>query len=446
MPKCFVEKDGDFVVWLWLAGDDEEIEGRFLNWYSNKPILYLPWPPNRPYKGGTNHNYLQAYIVAAINETTTLIRNADVRDEEASRVDGGVPVCTVPSKVLKLRLRGLCKDLSYNREYFYTINELGQQVYQGRTTSSIMYENTTKMWQMSDIKDNSSLITSSSSSDSLLLGLHQVSFLLAKEDNCYQDKTIQPIKLTSCKEGYFTCYDGVCIDMDKRCDQTAHCEDGSDEKNCNLVLMEENYNKNIAPFNVDQVTEKIEAVQINISTEVIDILNINEVEQTFKIKFRLVLSWFDFRLVFHNLKGSRIANSPSIQEVEKLWIPNIVFDNTENNDVITIDPFAKVTISKEGVFVSADETVVDEVNVFKGSENQISFDKIYTKTLKCIYQLQLYPFDTQECSVNLEVGKYERSIMMILPQAIEMKSETLLSQYFITGWKLVFRNSGKSIY
>ena len=230
--------------------------------------------------------------------------------------------------------------------------------------------------------------------------------------------------------------------MDKRCDQTAQCEDGSDEKNCKLILMEENYNKNTAPFSVDPINEQIKAVKINISTDVIDILNINEVEQTFKIKFQLILNWYDFRLVFHNLKESRMANSPSIQEVEKLWIPNIIFENTENNDVTTLDPLAKVTITKEGFFVSADETVVDELNIFKGSENKITFDKIYTKTLKCIYQLQLYPFDTQECTVNLEIGKYERSIMMVLPQTIEMKSETLLSQYFITKWSLEFRNSG----
>ena len=142
------------------------------------------------------------------------------------------------------------------------------------------------------------------------------------------------------------------------------------------------------------------------------------------------------------MKASRIANSPSSEEVQRLWIPNIIFGNTENNDVIGTDPLAKVTISKEGPFSLSDETVVDEINVFKGSENKIIFDMVYTKTLKCIYELQLYPFDTQECMVNLEVGKYERKIMTILPKSLEMMSETLLSQYFITGWELDFKNRG----
>ena len=122
--------------------------------------------------------------------------------------------------------------------------------------------------------------------------------------------------------------------------------------------------------------------------------------------------------------------------------------NTENNEMVAIDPLAKVTVSREGIFELSDETVVDEINIFKGSENKITFDKVYTKTLKCIYELQLYPFDTQECTVDLvlEVGEYERNIMMILSQETKMKSETLLSQYFIKGWTLDFENPGDLIF
>ena len=100
------------------------------------------------------------------------------------------------------------------------------------------------------MNENSS-ITSTSPWETFLLGLHQVNFKQAKEEQCFKDKEVQMIKFTSCKKGFFTCNDGVCIDMNQRCDQTAHCEDSSDEKNCKLVLMEENYNKNIAPFSVN---------------------------------------------------------------------------------------------------------------------------------------------------------------------------------------------------
>ena len=40
--------------------------------------------------------------------------------------------------------------------------------------------------------------------------------------------------------------------------------------------------------------------------------------------------------------------------------------------------------------------VHQEINIFEGQFNRITFEQVYTKTFKCTYQLQLYPFDTQE--------------------------------------------------
>lgn len=38
---------------------------------------------------------------------------------------------------------------------------------------------------------------------------------------------------------------------------------------------------------------------------------------------------------------------------------------------------------------------MEEINIFEGEFNRITFEQVYTKTFKCTYQLQLYPFDTQ---------------------------------------------------
>ena len=93
------------------------------------------------------------------------------------------------------------------------------------------------------------------------------------------------------------------------------------------------------------------------------------------------MSWYDYRLTYHNLKVDRIANSPIFEEVKEVWIPNIIFDNTENNDVMTLDNLAEVTISREGDPEPSDISVVDEIDIFKGSENRITFGKGFTKTL-----------------------------------------------------------------
>ena len=76
------------------------------------------------------------------------------------------------------------------------------------------------------------------------------------------------------------------------------------------------------------------------------------------------------------------------------------------------DSDAEVTVTREGEsdvglglgateniiagdFSRSDDTVVEEINIFSGEDNRITFERVYTKTFRCEYQLQLYPFDTQ---------------------------------------------------
>ena len=135
-------------------------------------------------------------------------------------------------------------------------------------------------------------------------------------------------------------------------------------------------------------------------------------------------------------------NIPTFDEVMNMWIPNIIFDNTEFNDVVTLDSLAQITIQREGKPAYSDDHIVDEIEIYKGSENIVIFDRGYTKTLECIYELHRYPFDTQTCTVNLQVNEYKKKIMKIVPETIEMLSTTVLTQYFVTDWSLVYKNEG----
>ena len=203
------------------------------------------------------------------------------------------------------------------------------------------------------------------------------------------------IKFTTCAEGRFTCDDGLCIDMDKRCDQVSNCEDESDENDCITVVVKDNYNKKIAPFTFDKQLNSIIPVNVNVSIDVIDVLGIIEVNQEFELKLSLSMEWYDSRILYHNLKKSRAANVPTTEEVLKLWLPFVIFDNTKQNDATVLDANTKITFTREGDFVQVDNTEVHEINVFSGADNGITFQQVYTKYFKCEYLLQLYPFDTQ---------------------------------------------------
>lgn len=44
-----------------------------------------------------------------------------------------------------------------------------------------------------------------------------------------------PLTLSECREGFFSCWAGGCVPMDKRCSLTPDCSDASDERGCQLV-------------------------------------------------------------------------------------------------------------------------------------------------------------------------------------------------------------------
>ena len=88
--------------------------------------------------------------------------------------------------------------------------------------------------------------------------------------------------------------------MNERCDEKYDCNDKSDERNCDKVVIDEKeYNKAVPPYIEGQI------VMINVS---IYLLNVNKLElpSLFDVKFRLELTWYDHRLEFEHLQNENI--------------------------------------------------------------------------------------------------------------------------------------------
>ena len=52
-------------------------------------------------------------------------------------------------------------------------------------------------------------------------------------------------------------------------------------------------------------------------------------------------------------------------------------------------------VKREGDFKRSGYEVLDEIEIFKGDENNLSLVQSYTHEFQCVYQLEMYPFDTQ---------------------------------------------------
>ena len=90
---------------------------------------------------------------------------------------------------------------------------------------------------------------------------------------------IKTLQVSSCNTDQFTCDNGNCVPLTGRCDSVANCDDVSDEKNCQLVSLDENKylkDKPPAPFNSSKFP-------VNVSIDIVSVLDIQEVGSVLKL-------------------------------------------------------------------------------------------------------------------------------------------------------------------
>ena len=154
-------------------------------------------------------------------------------------------------------------------------------------------------------------------------------------------------------DGEFTCDDGQCISMKYRCDQLPHCKDKSDEKRCNLLTLTEGYNKIVPPF-TRNTSEKIIPVSVDVSLRLLSLMNIDQDENAIDLQFEIVLEWKDYRIHYSNLKNESFLNALTKENIESIWLPLVVYENTDQKETTrlgwTTEWSTSVTVSKEGNF------------------------------------------------------------------------------------------------
>ena len=160
--------------------------------------------------------------------------------------------------------------------------------------------------------------------------------------------------------------------MENRCDRIVDCPDSSDEKGCAILRIDQTtYIKEYPPITVDDNRTVIK-IPVNISLDILKILDINEVEGIFKVSFQLHSTWFDSRLVYANLKQDSDLNTLTEQEKEDIWTPNVVFSNTEIQASVIKDPkvIARIGRLGEAKIGALDEAI--KTFYFHRADNPIS--------------------------------------------------------------------------
>lgn len=137
----------------------------------------------------------------------------------------------------------------------------------------------------------------------------------------------QKLSITLCEEGKFTCDDGSCIALWRRCDGVPHCEDNSDEGDVCTFLKPPppSYWKGACPD-----TQPVVRLVANVFRVTSVSLSTNE----FKVNLEIITSWHDHRLTFQNLQNT-IKILPH-EDFSLLWTPELLFPEAHYEDNLHI--------------------------------------------------------------------------------------------------------------
>jgi hypothetical protein len=162
------------------------------------------------------------------------------------------------------------------------------------------------------------------------------------------------------------------------------------------------YNKGVPPFTVSSTDRSIVPVQLNISIDLLKVVDMEETNHKIDFQFEITLEWKENnRVVYHNLKEDTSLNALSKDDIENLWLPLVIYDNTDQKEVTRLGEYGNgewntpISVIREGSFTRSGLEVVDEIEIFKGGENTLSMQQVYTWQFQCMYNLLVYPFDTQ---------------------------------------------------
>ena len=374
-----------FVVWLPMAPKDDI----WVDSYSGERILDPQWNPGYPVNDSSRACAIDGIMSPGYSNWPCL---------QTGAYGGWYCTCHFPDPPF-LRLRGLCKDSYIDRIYMpYNSPVDAETTYYGNILTHARFLKEDNEWKMEALVFNTTAL-SKEISKRFMLGKQNWT-IEGDSKKCSEGKAYTALlKLTGCTDGEFTCDDGLCIKMEERCNQVPDCEDKSDERGCRLIVLEGDYNKNIPPIGKNTSMGGLIPARVSISITLMKVVEIEERDHSIHLQFEIFMQWRENRVKYQNLKDKTSLNALSNSDIEKLWLPLIVYDNTDQKQSTRLgwinEWVTGVSVVKEGDFTRSGLEEVDEAEMFKGDENNLTMVQTYTREFQCKYMLQRYPFDTQ---------------------------------------------------
>ncbi|XP_059086853.1 uncharacterized protein LOC131883401 isoform X1 [Tigriopus californicus] len=426
-----VEQDQKEVFfWTGIEEDTNRTGNLFIDAYSQKPV---DWDVNL-FPGP-----------AAGDIKCTMVRGKEFLAKE--KCDSELPCgyCEFHPKK-KLLLKGLCiGDLSENgdfdTEYYVSGMKNERPHFRGLRASHIYFNDTDQTWVLASLRSpgKRSLVRNDAFKTGFPLGRTPWTLLNTNPDQkgiCNLRNGEQHfLAFSDCYPDRFTCTNGECIDLEQKCNSVLDCQDGSDEEDCEFLMVDESYAKDKLPKRGNEKSP----LEVFFS---IDIGAFPEIDSTnFKVNsdYDINLRWYDPRLKFRDLNNETKFNGLNAEESTHLWSPKLEFVNALGPVKQDRDDFGSLRLIKEETeALPQDFSLSREARLYSGEKNSISLQRRYSLDHSCEFDLYYYPFDTQVCPMVFELrDKTEDFIQFNKDQdPIKYRGSRSLSQYEIATEEL----------
>lgn len=123
------------------------------------------------------------------------------------------------------------------------------------------------------------------------------------KNECFRSTDEADFTFSQCSfRNEFTCDDGSCINKYKRCDDINDCDDASDENNCTIVKLEEDYRRGDPP---KLSNNEINYLETTVEIKRIDSIDLNGI---MTLTASITIRWRDPRMEFLNIRDKEFSS------------------------------------------------------------------------------------------------------------------------------------------
>ena len=194
-------------------------------------------------------------------------------------------------------------------------------------------------------------------------------------------------------------------------------------------MIDSTYNKAMTPPPLENSTK----VDVELSVVLQAILNLDEIGGIMYIKYVLLSKWTDPGLTIHNLKRDGNRNLLTESEWSRMWVPRVIFDNTEAAEELIMDKGAiiRVLANENFTYTTTNFHNHQNIYIFDGKETKVEMSRVYNTEYLCEYSMAWYPFDSQTCHLDFVLDASAADFVQLVNGSLKYLGPVELAQYFV---------------